>query len=136
MAVINIIAMHVLPGGGPDLPSRHRAWLTSEDLFDTKLPVPVLRMILGDCQLRVWPADAEYIAILARELQAIADKLTTEKNTPKQPSPQQKQPGQPLICTVCKKPMLSGDIKDYETPAGHKKCLLAVRSPFLENVED
>ncbi len=81
MAEIRITAMSHGPGlGGPDLPTRHHAWIKKEKVFDEADPIPVLRLNIGNDSIRVWPADPEYIADLGRKLIACAESLTPPRD--------------------------------------------------------
>lgn len=73
MAEIHITAFRHI-GNGPDIPSIHRARLGTMQ-WPGGAAVPVLWMRIGDCDLRVWPADEEAIRDLGRQLIEVADSL-------------------------------------------------------------
>ena len=78
MVEISLCAMRILPGGGPDIPADFSVWIG-----DRPYPggtVKELLISVGDCTIRIWPADPEKIANFATKLAKIATELKEVEN--------------------------------------------------------
>lgn len=73
MAEIHITAMRSAGVGGPSIPCTHSAFMSDITIAGHQLPC--LSMMIGDCTISVWPADAEAIQALGADLVSIAGKL-------------------------------------------------------------
>lgn len=73
MAEIHITAMRSVGVGGPSVPSTHSAFMSEVEIAGHQLPC--LKMIIGDCTISIFPADAEAIQALGADLVSIAWKL-------------------------------------------------------------
>ena len=73
MPTLQIIAL-AHDSGGPDLPTAHGAWVGWRD-WPGEGRTPILRLQLGDTSVEIWPADADEVEALGKQLLILAEQL-------------------------------------------------------------